>query len=91
MRRLSRLQEEIEVWTELKAQTANSDELLTLALEEKDDSLLETFQTEIAGIESRLNDLEFSLVLSGEYDDRSAIVALHAGAGGVESQEYWDA
>ena len=88
MRRLSRLQEEIEVWTELKAQTANSDELLTLALEEKDDSLLETFQTEIAGIESRLNDLEFSLVLSGEYDDRSAIVALHAGAGGVESQDW---
>ncbi len=88
MRRLSRLQEEIEVWTELKAQTANSDELLALALEEKDDSLLETFQTEIAGIESRLNDLEFSLVLSGEYDDRSAIVALHAGAGGVESQDW---
>jgi len=88
MRRLSRLNEEIEVWTELKAQVASSQELLALALEEKDDSLLGTFQTEVPAIESRLKELEFSLELSGEYDDRNAIVALHAGAGGVESQDW---
>ena len=88
MQRLSKLHEEIEVWTGLKSQVASSEELLTLALEEKDDSLLGTFQAEIAALESQLNELEFALVLSGEYDDRSAIVALHAGAGGVESQDW---
>ena len=88
MRRLSSLREEVDQWRNLDGQAKALDELLTLALEEKDDSLLETFTNEIAQIKATLKDLEFKLVLSGEYDERSAIIALHAGAGGVESQDW---
>ena len=88
MRRLSSLKEEVDEWRNLDSQAKALDELLTLALEEKDDSLLETFTNEIAQIKATLKDLEFKLVLSGEYDERNAIIALHAGAGGVESQDW---
>ena len=67
---------------------ASVDELLTLSLEEKDDSLLQVLREEVAAVTGRLDGLEAKLVLSGEYDNRNAIVALHAGAGGVDSQDW---
>ena len=79
---------EVEDWHKLDGQAGSLNELLTLALEEEDDSLLDTLSSELAEISEKLNDLEFKLVLSGEYDERNAIVALHAGAGGVESQDW---
>ena len=88
MRRLASLKEEVEVWRTLDHQAKSVDELLTLALEESDDSLEKTLAQEINEIQARLHHLEFRLVLSGEYDQRNAIVALHAGAGGVESQDW---
>ena len=63
-------------------------ELLLLSIEEEDDSLLDTIVQELAQIRNTLGELEFDLTLSGPYDERSAIVALHAGAGGVESQDW---
>ena len=88
MRRLAGLKEEVEVWRELDDRSHSLDELLALAFQEKDDSLAESFIEEVAEIEDKLNALEFNLVLSGQYDQRNAIVALHAGAGGVESQDW---
>ena len=88
MRRLASFKEEVEVWRTLDHQAKSVDELLTLALEESDDSLEKTLAQEINEIQARLHHLEFRLVLSGEYDQRNAIVALHAGAGGVESQDW---
>ena len=82
------MQEEVQEWHKLESQAESLDELLTLAMEEKDDSLLETFDEEIAEVQEKLKELEFKLVLSGQYDDRNAIVALHAGAGGVDSQDW---
>ena len=88
MRKLSGLQEKVQEWHKLESQAESLDELLTLAMEEKDDSLLETLDEEIAEVQEKLNELEFKLVLSGQYDERNAIVALHAGAGGVDSQDW---
>ena len=88
MRRLSSLKAEVEDWRGLENRAKALDELLTLSLEEKDDSLIESSTEEITEIRTRLDDLEFKLVLSGEYDERNAIIALHAGAGGVESQDW---
>ena len=79
---------QVSQWRGIEERSASLDELLTLALEEKDDSLLESMIEELASITDTLGDLEFKLVLSGEYDDRNAIIALHAGAGGVESQDW---
>ena len=88
MRRLSGFKEEAEEWRGLDRQAASIDELLALALEERDESLRDTCVEEIAGLTEKLDALEFKLVLSGEFDRRNAIVAIHAGAGGVESQDW---
>ncbi len=88
MRHLSSLKTEVAEWTGLDGQSGVIDELLALAIEEDDDSLLESLAEEVAKTTATLADLEFKLVLSGRYDRRNGIVALHAGAGGVESQDW---
>ena len=88
MRKLAALKGQVEEWRRLDEQSESLDELLTLALDEGDDSLQGTFDEEFETITRTLDDLEFKLVLAGEYDDRNAIIGLHAGAGGVESQDW---
>ena len=88
MRRMSALKEEIELWTGLDARARDLDELLALAMAEGDESLTDSMGSELAELTSLLEDLEFKLMLSGEYDDHNAILALHAGAGGVDSQDW---
>ncbi len=82
------LKTQVSDWRGVEERSSSLDELLTLALDEKDNSLFESLSEELGAITDTLDDLEFKLVLSGEYDDRNAIVALHAGAGGVESQDW---
>ncbi len=82
------LREEVDVWRGLESQAAALDELASLGIEEGDDSLLETVSAELAEASAELDRLEFGLLLSGPYDDRNAILALHAGAGGVEAQDW---
>ena len=88
MRRLSGLKEEVRSWRSLDEKATSLGELLALSIEEKDNSLRDTFSEELADIQRTLAELEFKLVLSGPYDQRNAIMALHAGAGGVESQDW---
>jgi len=88
MRDLSALRQRVEEWRAIEVRAQELDELLSLAVADNDASLAASFSEECAGIVQTVKDLEFKLVLSGEYDGRSAIVALHAGAGGVDSQDW---
>ena len=88
MQRLSDLKGKVENWQTLETQAAALEELLMLSIEEEDDSLLDTFVQELAQIRRKLGELEFNLTLSGPYDERNAIVALHAGAGGVDAEDW---
>ncbi len=88
MKDLAALKAETEDWRGLKSRADDLHEFLTIALEEKDDSLAQSFEEEYSGITETLDEFEFKLMLSGEFDDRSAMIALHAGAGGVDSQDW---
>ena len=88
MRRLANLQESVAMWRNLDKRTSSLLELIDLASQEHDLSLQESFVEELGSLEPLLNDLEVELLFSGEYDDRSAILAVHAGAGGTESQDW---
>ena len=88
MQRLSDLKGRVEDWQTLETQAASLEELLLLSIEEDDDSLLDTFVQELAQVKGRLSELEFDLTLSGPYDERNAIVALHAGAGGIDAEDW---
>ncbi len=78
----------MEQWRELEKRVADIAELIALASEEEDALLEAEIQSEIETIASRLGELELEMAFSGEYDARNAILAIHAGAGGTESQDW---
>jgi peptide chain release factor 2 len=88
MRRLAELKKVVERWRGLERKIADITELISLESDEGGASLDTEIQSEIEKIASQLDQLEFQLVFSGEYDSRNAILAIHAGAGGVESQDW---
>ena len=88
MRQLAELKGETEQWRSLERKVADLLELAELASEEEESSLREEIESEIDKAYFELEELEFSLVLSGEYDRRSAFLAVHAGAGGTEAQDW---
>ena len=88
MRKLSDLKDEARSWNDLDSRAQDLDELLELALLEDDDSLAQPIEDELDELTSILEDRELLLMLSGEYDDHHAILALYSGAGGVDSQDW---
>jgi peptide chain release factor 2 len=62
--------------------------LLELATEEGDAAAAADVSAELADVEVTLAQLERETLFFGEYDDRTAIVSIHAGAGGVDAQDW---
>ena len=73
LRRLDADREELEVWNELLGEGEDPGEELTRFAER---------------VEEDLAKLELQLKLSGEHDDKSALVLIHSGAGGTDSQDW---
>ena len=88
MRDLGRIKDTVSAWRDLQSETESLLELTELALEEGEDSLLPQLEEEAGKITDTLRKQETALTLSGPYDDRSAIVSIHAGAGGTDSQDW---
>jgi peptide chain release factor 2 len=59
-----------------------------LAREEDDEQTATEVAEGLAGLDRLLADLESRVLLSGEYDSRDAVVTVHAGAGGTDSQDW---
>ncbi len=88
MRSLARLRETVRTWRELRERLATNLELMDLAAESSDQAMLDELAVEAQDLSAQAEDLEFELTLSGEYDDRSAILTVHAGAGGTDAQDW---
>ena len=88
MRRLAELRDTVESWQGFQMRAQSLLELVQMAQEEGDTSLEAALEEEAESLESELRKLEFDVVFSSEYDNRTAILALHAGAGGTESQDW---
>ena len=88
MRHLGRLKALGELWRSLEARTASLIDLTELAIAEDEDSLEDQMRAECEEISSILKGEELRLTLSGPYDERPAILSVHAGAGGTESQDW---
>ncbi|MCO6450992.1 MAG: peptide chain release factor 2 [Caldilineales bacterium] len=88
MRRLSTLREQINSWEQLSRQVTDALELLELAEMEEDEETLEAVAAEAQELEAAIDQRELSLALSGEMDDSDAILAIHAGEGGTEAQDW---
>jgi len=88
MRRLSELKADVEVWRGLERRAAELSGLLELARADSDESMGAELAAEAGKLAKELDGLEFQLMLGGPYDRKNAILALHAGAGGTESQDW---
>ena len=87
-RRKAALEREIQQWRDIEAKLSDLGALLELADESGDPSLERELTTELNQFEPRLLSLRVELLLSGELDPNNAILAIHPGAGGTESQDW---
>jgi peptide chain release factor 2 len=88
MQQLASLQEKVGIWRELAGRVADLQSLLELAVADDDETMLDEITVETEKVSVELNRLEFHLLLSGKYDRNDTILAIHAGAGGTEAQDW---
>jgi peptide chain release factor 2 len=88
MQELSDLKVEVERWQTLHSRVSDALELLNLAEPDEDQALVTEIEAETESVEAELGRREFELVLSGSHDRDPAILALHAGAGGTDAQDF---
>ena len=91
MKRVARLERQVETWRTLERRSADLADLVELADDtdgEDHDALERDIEEELGGLEAQFTELEVALTLGGPYDDHSAVLAIHAGAGGTEAQDW---
>jgi peptide chain release factor 2 len=86
MRQLAEKSRVVQQWRGLEKKLAETAELMAISGE--DEALQQDIEKELDGIASQLDEFESQLAFRGEYDARNAILAIHAGAGGTESQDW---
>jgi peptide chain release factor 2 len=86
MKELSALREEVEDWQTFFQRIREALELAQL----EDESLRPELTEEIKAFESELGRRELRAMLSGPHDRGDALLAIHAGAGGTDSQDWAD-
>jgi len=78
------LREEVESWGGFARRIQDATELAQL----DDESLYAELEIEVESIEKELEKRSFTAMLSGRYDSEDALLAIHAGAGGTDSQDW---
>ncbi len=82
------LSSEIKEWEKMETEIRNTEELLALAAKENDQSLTEEIENKYQKLEKDFSHLEFLSLFSEEHDYRNALLAIHAGTGGVDAQDW---
>lgn len=84
MKQYNAVRSEVESWRTFSRRLKDALELAQL----NDESLRPDLEAEVNDIEAELEKRSFTAMLSGKYDHDSAILAIHAGAGGTDSQDW---
>src|SRR5688572_7912960 len=85
-RKRSRVEKRIATGESLETRSEELDVLLDL--QKEGENVEADIDSIVTALESDINKIEMTMKLSGEHDDRDAIVAIHPGAGGTESQDW---
>ncbi|MGE5223353.1 MAG: peptide chain release factor 2 [Omnitrophica WOR_2 bacterium] len=84
MKQLAALRDEVQGWQTLSQRINDALELAQL----EDESLRPELEKEVGSLEAELDQRELRAMLSGKYDQGDALLAIHAGAGGTDSQDW---
>lgn len=88
LKTISQLKNKITAYDDLKQSFDDTLMMISLADEEGDLSLLPELTASVSSVIQELENQRLSTLLRGEFDSKNAIVSLHAGAGGTESQDW---
>lgn len=82
------LKEAVSSFNALRSTCEDAQVLLDLGREEEDQEVALEVRAEVEKLQRQVEEKELEVLLSGPYDHGNAIIALHAGAGGTESQDW---
>ena len=88
MQKIGSLKAKVTGYESLKSDYEDALVMIELADEEGDLSLLDDCTASVKDIETRVEDMTLSTLLTGEYDAKNALLTFHAGAGGTEAQDW---
>ncbi|MFW5888530.1 MAG: peptide chain release factor 2, partial [Patescibacteria group bacterium] len=87
-KRVEELNTEIKKWEDMENDITDLEELVAMAEKEEDPSFGEEAYKRYEELRAKFRNLEFHTMFSGEYDRNNAIISIHAGAGGVDAQDW---
>jgi len=82
------LQDEVNDWQTLQKETGEIVSLAETSEQEDEHSIKEDLQKKLDKLQKKFSKLEFNLMFNGEYDKNNALLAIHAGAGGTDAQDW---
>ncbi|MDW0112639.1 peptide chain release factor 2 [Sporosarcina saromensis] len=82
------LKDTVGEFNELNSTQENLEMTLELLREENDEDLQEELFAELKSFKKKMEDFDLQMLLSDEYDKNNAILEIHSGAGGTESQDW---
>ena len=88
MSEMAAVEDDLRVHDEFARRLSDLEVLNELALEEDDDATATEVAEGLDGLRARLEELETRVLLGGDHDGRDAVVTVHAGAGGTDSQDW---
>ena len=88
MQSLNALRDEVTTWESLAAQLDDLQDLSQLLEDQPDQEMQAEVSGSLTEIEQKVEKLQFSLMLSGELDEKNAIISIHAGSGGVDAADW---
>ena len=86
--RIKEIQNKLDSYNKVKEELINIKELNDLLLNEYEEDMANELERSLKEVESKLERIEIGTLLSGKYDRNNAILTLHPGAGGTESQDW---
>ena len=86
--RIKQLKNKVEQYKQIEQEVINLQELTELANLENDEEVAKDILKSTKRLEKEIEKLELETLLSGKYDKNNAILTLHPGAGGTESQDW---
>jgi peptide chain release factor 2 len=87
-RERAQLEQVVETLDVIGQGLGDATDLLDMAVEENDQDTFESVESDLQGIESRVAELEFRRMFSGDMDQSNAFLDIQAGSGGTEAQDW---